>query len=183
MAVKKKRKKRVLKPRVPSRVKKRRGTKRAHGRYSELYGLGLLAGGLFLGIVLYGGWNGGIVGGPLSDSVHGFVGAAAYLVPLAFVAVGGLMVARSELVDFRPFRVGLGVLSFGLLTTLGTGHGGFLGWVFGGGLGTLLGPGAPILGILALTASTGGLITAGASGCGLGVCVGREGRFAAVRIA
>ena len=56
------------------------------------------------------------------------------------------MVARSELVDFRPFRVGLAVLAFGLLTTLGTAHGGFLGWVFGGGLGALLGPGATILG-------------------------------------
>jgi S-DNA-T family DNA segregation ATPase FtsK/SpoIIIE len=161
VAVKKKRKKRVLKPRVPSRVKKRKGAKPARGRHTELYGLGLVAAGLFLGIVLYGGWNGGIVGGPLSDAVHGFVGAAAYLVPLAFVAVGGLMVARSELVDFRPFRVGIGIFTLGLLTTLGTGHGGFLGWVFGGGLGTLLGPGAPILGILALT--VGGLLLTGAS--------------------
>jgi S-DNA-T family DNA segregation ATPase FtsK/SpoIIIE len=161
VAVKKKRKKRVLKPRVPSRVKKRKGTRRAHGRYSELYGLGLLAAGLFLGIVLYGGWDGGIVGGPLSDAVHGFVGAAAYLVPLAFVAVGSLMVARSELIDFQPFRVGLGTLTFGLLTTLGTAHGGFLGWAFGGGLGVLLGPGAPILGVLALV--VGGLLLSGAS--------------------
>src|SRR6266545_620990 len=103
----KKRKKRGLKPRLPARVKKRTRTKRAHGRYSELYGLGLAAAGLFLGIVLYGGWDGGMVGGPLSDAVHGFVGAAAYLMPLGFVAIGSLMVARSELVDFRPFRVGL----------------------------------------------------------------------------
>jgi len=115
-----KKKRRGLKPRLPSRVKKRKGTKRPHGRYSELYGLGLIAAGLFLSIVLYAGWDGGMVGGPLSDGVHGFVGAAAYLVPLAFVGVGSLMVARSELIDFRPFRVGLAVLTFGLLTTLGT---------------------------------------------------------------
>ncbi len=161
MAPRKKKKRRGLKPRVPSRVKKRTQTKRPHGRYSELYGLGLVAAGLFLGIVLYGGWDGGMVGGPLSDAVHGFVGAAAYLVPLGFVAIGSLMVARSELVDFRPFRVGLTVLSFGLLTTLGTAHGGFLGWVFGGGLGALLGPGAPILGVLALV--VGALLLSGAS--------------------
>ena len=161
MAPRKKKKRRGLKPRVPSRVKKRTQTKRPHGRYSELYGLGLVAAGLFLGIVLYGGWDGGMVGGPLSDAVHGFVGAAAYLVPLGFVAIGSLMVARSELVDFRPFRVGLTVLSFGLLTTLGTAHGGFLGWIFGGGLGALLGPGAPILGVLALV--VGALLLSGAS--------------------
>ena len=161
---------------MPSRVKKRTKTKRPHGRHSELYGLGLVAAGIFLGIVLYGGWDGGIVGGPLSDGVHGFVGAAAYLVPLAFVAVGSLMVARSELVDFRPFRIGLFFLTFGLLTTLGTAHGGFLGWVFGGGLGALLGPGATIVGILALV--VGALLLSGASA---GALVRRSGH--AVRAA
>src|SRR4030095_16320731 len=110
------------------------------------------------------GGDGGSAGCPLSDGVRGFVGAAAYLVPLAFVAVGSLMVARSELVDFGPFRVGLAFLAFGVLTTLGTTHGGFLGWVFGGGLGVLLGPGATILGILALV--VGGLLFLGASAGG-----------------
>jgi S-DNA-T family DNA segregation ATPase FtsK/SpoIIIE len=161
---------------MPSRVKKRTKTKHPHRRHSELYGLGLVAAGIFLGIVLYGGWDGGIVGGPLSDGVRGFVGAAAYLVPLAFVAVGSLMVARSELVDFGPFRVGLAFLAFGVLTTLGTTHGGFLGWVFGGGLGVLLGPGATILGILALV--VGGLLLSGASA---GALVRRSGH--AVRAA
>ena len=175
MATRKK-KRRALRPRMPSRVKKRTKTKRPRGRHSELYGLGLVAAGIFLGIVLYGGWDGGIVGGPLSDGVHGFVGAAAYLVPLAFVAVGSLMVARSELVDFGPFRVGLAFLTFGVLTTLGTAHGGFLGWVFGGGLGALLGPGATILGILALV--VGALLLSGASA---GALVRRSGH--AVRAA
>jgi S-DNA-T family DNA segregation ATPase FtsK/SpoIIIE len=161
VATRKKKKKGSLKPRVPARVKKRTRPKRPRGRYSELYGLGLVAAGLFLGIVLYGGWNGGLVGSPLSDGLHGFVGAAAYAVPLAFAVVGGLMVARSALVDFRPFRVGIAVLTFGLLTTLGTRHGGFLGWVLGGGLGVLLGPGAPILGVLALV--VGALLLTGAS--------------------
>ncbi len=179
MAGKRKRKKRSLKPRVPSRVKKRTRAKRPHGHHSELYGLGLVGAGLFLGIVLYAGWNGGIVGGPLSDGVHGFVGAAAYIVPLAFVAVGSLMVARSELVDFRPFRVGLAVLAFGLLTTLGSAHGGFLGWVFGGGLGTLLGPGATILGALALI--VGALLLSGASAGALIRRSGHAVRAAATR--
>ena len=112
-------KKRGLRPRIPSRVKRRKPAKpkrsRAHGHHSELWGLGLVALGLFLAVVLYGGWNGGIVGGPAADAVHGLVGAAAYVVPLALLGVGGLMVARSELVDFRPFRLGLIVFVFGLL--------------------------------------------------------------------
>ena len=158
-------KKRGLRPRIPSRVKRRTSAKpkrgRPHGHHSELWGLGLVALGLFLAVVLYGGWNGGLVGGPAADAVHGLVGVAAYVVPLALLGVGGLMVARSELVDFRPFRIGLVVLAFGLLTTLGSAHGGFLGDVFGGGLRKLLGPGAAILGVLALV--IGALLLTGAS--------------------
>ena len=37
------------------------------------------------------------------------------------------MVSRSELVDVRPFRTGLIVLSLGLLLALGTDHGGLVG--------------------------------------------------------
>ncbi len=158
-------KKRGLRPRIPSRVKRRTSAKpkrgRPHGHHSELWGLGLVALGLFLAVVLYGGWNGGLVGGPAADAVHGLVGVAAYVVPLALLGVGGLMVARSELVDFRPFRIGLIVLAFGLLTTLGSAHGGFLGDVFGGGLHKLLGPGAAIVGGLALVIGT--LLLTGAS--------------------
>src|SRR5262249_27219129 len=111
--------------------------------------------------VLDGGWDGGIVGRPLSNGIHGLVGAAAYIVPLALVAAGSLMVARSALVDFRPFRVGLLLVVLGVLTTLGSAHGGLLGWMLGGGLGALLGPGAPILGVLAIVVGT--LLLTGAS--------------------
>jgi hypothetical protein len=154
-------KKRSLKPRVPSRVKTRKPSRRRHGHHSELWGLGLVAAGLFLGIVLYARWDGGIVGGPVADGMDGLLGLAAYIIPVTFVVVGSLMVARSELVDFRPFRVGLAVLAFGLLTALGSSHGGLLGTIFGGGLGKLLGPGAPILGALALV--IGVLLLSGAS--------------------
>jgi S-DNA-T family DNA segregation ATPase FtsK/SpoIIIE len=160
-----KKKRRGLRPRVPSRVKRRKPAKPARGRprghHSELWGLGLVALGLFLAVVLYAGWNGGIVGGPAADAVHGLVGAAAYLVPLTLVGLGGLMVARSELVDFRPFRLGLAVFVFGALTLLGSANGGFLGGVFGGGLHKLLGPGATIVGALALV--VGALLLTGAS--------------------
>src|SRR5918911_3846908 len=110
------RKRRTLKPRLPARVKKkgRKGKPRSE-QHHELIGLGLLALGAFLASILYLGWSGGMVGGGIADTFTGTIGAAAYVAPVAFVVVGALMVARSELVDVRPFRTGLPVTAFGLL--------------------------------------------------------------------
>src|SRR5438477_3315304 len=156
-------KKRTLKlrPKTPARVKKKKRAARSHGRHTELWGLGLLALGLFLGIVLFGGWDGGLVGGKLVDGVRALVGAAAYVSPPALVAVGALMVGRSMLVDLRPFRTGLIVVTFGLLLSLGTAHGGLAGDALGGGLGKLLGPGGTIIGVFSLL--VGALLLSGAS--------------------
>src|SRR6476469_6931987 len=105
--------KRKLRPKTPSRVKKR--TKKAAGprglQHPELWGLGLLALGLFLGSVIYAGWNGGYVGGAAADGLDALIGGASWLVPVRFVGLGGLMVARSALIGVRPFRTGLVVLS------------------------------------------------------------------------
>jgi S-DNA-T family DNA segregation ATPase FtsK/SpoIIIE len=166
------RKKRTLKPRVPARVKKRprKGTRKGH-QHPELIGLALLALGLFLATVLYLGWSGGMVGGWFAGGFTGAVGAAAYVMPLAFVAIGWLMVARSELVDMRPFRTGLAVTTFGLLTTLGSAHGGAIGGGFGDLFGLLLGgTGTTILGVLTLV--IGALLLTGASA---GALVRRSG--------
>src|SRR5919201_3291045 len=166
------RKKRTLKPRVPARVKKRpRKGKREGHQHPELIGLALLALGLFLATVLYLGWSGGMVGGWFAGGFPGDVGAAAYVMPLAFVAIGWLMVARSELVDMRPFRTGLAVTTFGLLTTLGSAHGGAIGGGFGDLFGLLLGgTRTTILGVLALV--VGALLLTGASA---GALVRRSG--------
>ena len=164
------RKKRTLKPRVPARVKRK---KRARGhQHPELAGLLLLAFGLFLASVLYAGWSGGVVGGGLVDGVRGLTGAAAYALPLAFLALGGLMVGRSALVDLRPFRTGLLVLGLGLELALGRSHGGLAGRALEAVFGTLLGgTGSTILGATALT--VGGLLLTGASA---GALVRRSGR-------
>jgi DNA segregation ATPase FtsK/SpoIIIE, S-DNA-T family len=169
----KRRKKRPLRPRVPSRVKKRtrRGGKARSEQHHELIGLGLLALGLFLASILYMGWSGGMVGSAIADGFTGAIGAAAYVAPVAFVVVGALMVARSALVDVRPFRTGLIVTAFGLLAALGAAHGGAVGRGLERLFGLLVGStGTTIIGVLALVIGT--LLLSGASA---GALVRRSG--------
>ncbi|MGZ4387995.1 MAG: DNA translocase FtsK [Gaiellaceae bacterium] len=171
-----------LRPRKPARVKKkttrRAGSSRAtHQHRPELIGLGLVALGVFLVAVLWLGWNGGLVGGAVADGFRSFLGWAAYPLPAALVAVGGLMVGRSALVEFRPFRAGEALTALGLLLVLGASHGGWLGRELANGLGTLIGgTGTTIVGVLALLVGT--LLLSGAS---LGAMLRRSGR--AVRTA
>jgi DNA segregation ATPase FtsK/SpoIIIE, S-DNA-T family len=157
-------------PKTPSRVKKRRGKAKpkAHAhQHPELVGLALAALGIFLAAVLWFGFN----GGPVAHLGRSGIGAAAYLAPLVLVPLGALMVAKSALIDVRPFRVGLGVALAGLMLTLGDGHGGLLGRglaaLVGLGLGTT---GATILGVLLTVA--GVLFLTGAS---LGAILRRSG--------
>jgi S-DNA-T family DNA segregation ATPase FtsK/SpoIIIE len=162
-----------LRPRVPSRVKKTQ-TKRSRPRneHPELWGLGLVALGLFLGAVLYFGWNGGYVGGWLGDGLHRLIGVARYGVPVLFVSLGGLMVARSALVDMRRFRAGIAVLAAGLMISLGKDQGGYAGQLLGGAAGVAIGAtGSLLLGsVLVLV---GSLLLSGAS---LGAILRHSGR-------
>jgi S-DNA-T family DNA segregation ATPase FtsK/SpoIIIE len=159
------RKRRTLKPRVPSRVKRRKRAKKAEGRghqHPELIGLGLVALGVFLGFVVWAGWNGGYVGRWIGDGLEALIGSATLGLPAALVIVGTLMVARSDLVDVRPFRTGLVVLAVGLMITLGKDEGGYFGTLLGGGLALAIGStGVAIAGILTLL--VGGLLVTGAS--------------------
>ncbi|HLX32090.1 MAG TPA: DNA translocase FtsK [Gaiellaceae bacterium] len=163
-----------LRPKVPSRVKKTR-TKRAprpRNEHPELWGLGSIALGLFLGAVLYFGWNGGYVGGWLGDGLDRLVGDAMYVLPVALVILGALTVTRSELVDVRPFRTGLAVLGFGLLVTLGKDQGGYAGQGLGGLVAIAIGAtGSLLFGIFLML--IGSLLLSGAS---LGAILRRSGR-------
>jgi S-DNA-T family DNA segregation ATPase FtsK/SpoIIIE len=159
-------------PKTPARVKKRKKTRSGHQHHPELIGLGLVALGLFLASMLWVGWDGGLVGGMIADGFLGVIGWAAYALPLAFVAVGGLMVGRSSLVEFRPFRAGEILTAAGLLVTLGADHGGWVGKTVSHGLALLLGgTGTAIVGGLTLVA--GALLLSGAS---LGAILRRSGR-------
>ncbi len=152
-----------LRPRKPARVRKRRRRTRGEGsadhRHPELAGLGLIALGAFLGAVVYADWSGGYVGGWLAGGLQALLGDVAYAAPVALVLVGGLMLARSALVNMRPFRAGLAALTLGVMLVVGGGHvGRGLDWLFG----TLLGStGQTILGAFAIAA--GVLLLSGAS--------------------
>jgi S-DNA-T family DNA segregation ATPase FtsK/SpoIIIE len=152
-----------LRPKTPSRVKRRRkkGRQRSH-HFAELIGLALVAFGLFLAAVLYAGWSAGVVGGRLTSGLEELAGAAVYIIPIACLAVGGLALVRSRLIDVRPFRLGLAVASIGLLLVLGDEHGGYLGTWLEAAFGWLLGStGVLILGAFTLLA--GLLLLTGAS--------------------
>jgi S-DNA-T family DNA segregation ATPase FtsK/SpoIIIE len=166
------RKQRTLKPRLPARVRtKRRKTKHKSEQTHELIGLGLVALGIFLASILYLSWGGGMVGEWIAFAFTGAIGAAAYVAPVALTAVGALMVARSALIDVRPFRTGLVVTSFGLLAALGSSHGGAIGSGLQDLFGLLVGAtGTTIIGVLALLIGT--LLLSGASA---GALVRRSG--------
>src|SRR6478672_7925724 len=166
--------KKKLRPKLPSRVKKTRTKRsaRARNQHPELWGLGAVALGLFLGAVLYFGWNGGYVGGWLGEGLDKVIGDAKYVVPVALAVLGALVVTRSALVDVRPFRTGLAVLACGLLITLGKDQGGYLGQLMGGAVGVAIGAtGSFLLGIFLML--VGSLLLSGAS---LGAILRRSGR-------
>lgn len=148
-----------VRPKTPARVKKKKT--RGH-HHPELIGLGLAAFGLFMGTVLYAGWNGGYVGKAIGDGLVSLVGGIAYVLPVACTAIGVLMVARSDLPSFKPFRIGLVASTLGLAMLLGEAHGGYLGEGLENLFGRLIGTtGTQILGGFLLLA--GVLLVSGAS--------------------
>jgi S-DNA-T family DNA segregation ATPase FtsK/SpoIIIE len=156
-----------LRPKTPSRVKKRRRRAGRSHHHPELIGLAICALGVFLACVL---WF-GLSGGPVAHAVKVVLGWAAYVAPVVLVPLGALMVTRSALVGVRPFRIGLAVLVLGLVLTLGRAHGGLTGKELERGVATGVGAaGSTTLGVL--LAATGLLLLTGAS---LGAILRRSG--------
>jgi len=89
--------------------------------HRDLLGLGLVAFGCFLAVVLYGGETGGRVGEATSDALHFLLGGVAYLAPIGFVAGGVLLVVDDLLPSLRPFRAGAICLTLGLALGLSAG--------------------------------------------------------------
>jgi S-DNA-T family DNA segregation ATPase FtsK/SpoIIIE len=76
-------------------------------RGRDVLGLGLVAAGVFMGFVLYGGWNGGRAGHGLATALGWLLGRARVLAPVALVAGGGTLLLRPVLPALRPLRTGV----------------------------------------------------------------------------
>jgi DNA segregation ATPase FtsK/SpoIIIE, S-DNA-T family len=98
-------------------------------RHWDLIGLGLVALAIFLAFLVYLGWDGGEGGTAVVDGLRSLLGAVHYLVPVALLAAGAILVMRPTLPAVRPFRAAAACLfaaaTLGLAAgTLGLGSGG-----------------------------------------------------------
>jgi DNA segregation ATPase FtsK/SpoIIIE, S-DNA-T family len=103
---------------MPARKRRGRGTGRAglvwaalrvptlDERQRDVLALGFVAVGVFMGFVLYLGWDGGHVGHGLAVALGWTVGRARGLAPVALVVGGGAMLMAPVLPALRPLRTG-----------------------------------------------------------------------------
>ncbi len=75
-------------------------------RERDVLGLALVAAGVFMGFVLYGGWNGGRGGHAVAVALGWTLGRARVLAPVAVVVGGGALLLRPVLPALRPLRTG-----------------------------------------------------------------------------
>jgi DNA segregation ATPase FtsK/SpoIIIE, S-DNA-T family len=73
----------------------------------DILGLGLIALGVLLGGVAYGGWDGGTLGNGAVTAMRFVLGALGYVVPAALVVGGALVLAREVRPPVRPLRTGV----------------------------------------------------------------------------
>jgi DNA segregation ATPase FtsK/SpoIIIE, S-DNA-T family len=76
----------------------------------DVLGLGLLALGVFMAFVLYGGWDGGHAGHGVAVAFGWMVGRVRALVPVALCAGGATLLLGAVLPDLRPLRAGVSCL-------------------------------------------------------------------------
>jgi S-DNA-T family DNA segregation ATPase FtsK/SpoIIIE len=93
-------------------------------RQLDLVGLALVAAGVFFGALTYLSWDGGAGGTRAVNGLRDLVGAVHYVVPVAFVAAGAILVLRPMLPTVRPFRAGGACLFAALCLALAAGTAG-----------------------------------------------------------
>jgi DNA segregation ATPase FtsK/SpoIIIE, S-DNA-T family len=87
----------------------------------DIFGLGLIAVGILLGGVAYGGWDGGTLGNGAVTGFRFVLGALGYVVPSALVAGGVLVLARELRPPGRPLRTGVICLTCSITLALAAG--------------------------------------------------------------
>ena len=75
-------------------------------RHLDLIGLGLIAVAVYLGCVLYVGWDGGPVGDSLKQALTDATGRVAYLVPIAVAVWGAGLMMRPMIKAPGAFNAG-----------------------------------------------------------------------------
>ncbi|HWI70439.1 MAG TPA: DNA translocase FtsK [Baekduia sp.] len=75
-------------------------------RHLDLFGLALVACGVFLAFPLYFGWDGGQAGDGVVDGLALAVGKLRFVAPLGVIAAGAIIVMRPVLPSVRPFKSG-----------------------------------------------------------------------------
>jgi S-DNA-T family DNA segregation ATPase FtsK/SpoIIIE len=91
-------------------------------RHLDLFGLALVACGVFLVFPLYLGWDGGQVGDAVVRALALAVGTLRYLAPVGVIFAGAVVVLGPVLPSVRPFRTGgiCFVLALALMFAAGT---------------------------------------------------------------
>jgi S-DNA-T family DNA segregation ATPase FtsK/SpoIIIE len=72
----------------------------------DIFGLALIAAGIFLGCVAYLHWTGGPLGSGAISAARLVLGAVGYAIPVALVATGALVLIREVRAPARPIRTG-----------------------------------------------------------------------------
>ncbi len=90
-------------------------------RQRDVLGLGLVAVGVFMGFVLYAGWDGGRVGHGLAVALGWGIGRARGLAPIALIVGGGAILMAPVLPALRPLRTGGLCLFAGVVLALAAG--------------------------------------------------------------
>ena len=90
-------------------------------RHYDLIGLIMIAVGVYSAFVLYLGWDGGAVGGWLTDSLEFTVGRVAYLVPLTLFGLGLALIARPMIQAPRALNAGALLVLLALLLAFAAG--------------------------------------------------------------
>jgi DNA segregation ATPase FtsK/SpoIIIE, S-DNA-T family len=175
------------KPATRKKPARRGGLPQLDQRQLDLIGLGLVAAAIFLAFLIYLGWDGGSAGSRAVEGLRWLIGDVHYLVPVALLAAGAIVVLGPILPAVRPFRSGALCLFGGLCLALAAGtlglgpsgarhgfwdpafvkpRGGMVGEALYWGISSLLGSvGAHIVAVFALLA--GVLLLTGASVAGV----------------
>ena len=106
------------------RKSKRAREEEARQRRLDLAGLGLIALAVYLGYVVYLGWDGGRVGHAMQSGLDYSVGAGAVLVPLALFGLGLALVLKPIIPERRWIGAGIGLVCAGALLALAAQTGG-----------------------------------------------------------